>query len=387
MRWTSLLLRGLGGLVAVVGLVESLLTLASSQELSAVQFFHRRVTVHADVQAVLLDVFAWMTIAVIGFLMLVLARPAVLWLARIGSRLEGRRASRWLGRVLLLGAAVHLLTLTFAVPWPHRFSATALLVGTVVWLVGRRGDTSDRARRILMRILPETQGRGVWGTAARRRLIERLVSEGEAGRLMDGATHLVISACDLASGKICHFINWPNPSEAFRARIAAAMGEVVPVTELQDVLRAALASSAIPLVFEPVRLHGRDYVDPGAFSNQPIHVAIADDAEAVLVVLLSPSAGPGPMPHEQHLVELGGRLLELASWREIQGELRALPPEWTREPNRTTGEPAHVCVVEPDRPLPGAVLGFDPAQASLLMQHGESDAWRALERAGWLDPE
>jgi hypothetical protein len=42
-------------------------------------------------------------------------------------------------------------------------------------------------------------------------------------------------------------------------------------------------------------------------------------------------------------------------------------------------------VVEPDRTLPGGVLGFDPAQAALLMKRGEADAWRALEHAGWIE--
>jgi hypothetical protein len=50
------------------------------------------------------------------------------------------------------------------------------------------------------------------------------------------------------------------------------------------------------------------------------------------------------------------------------------------------GTPARVCVVEPDRALPGTVLGFDPEQAAGLITLGERDAWQALERAGWLAP-
>ena len=47
LRWTSLLLRALGGLVAAIGASEAVLTLASSQELSAVRLFQRRVSVTA----------------------------------------------------------------------------------------------------------------------------------------------------------------------------------------------------------------------------------------------------------------------------------------------------------------------------------------------------
>ena len=78
---------------------------------------------------------------------------------------------------------------------------------------------------------------------------------------------------------------------------------------------------------------------------------------------------------------LAGRLLEFANWRDLQAELRSLPPGWDRD-----ADPARVCVVEPDRALPGTVLGFDPAQAGNLIALGERDAWQALERAGWLEP-
>jgi hypothetical protein len=49
-------------------------------------------------------------------------------------------------------------------------------------------------------------------------------------------------------------------------------------------------------------------------------------------------------------------------------------------------EPAPVCVVEPDRTLPGGMYGYARATAEELMRRGEEDAWRALERAGWLAP-
>ena len=386
LRWTSLLLRLLGGLVAAVGVTEAALTLASSQELSALRLFHRRVTVHADVQAILLDVLAWVLVAAGGAALVFFARPTDEWVAALSSKIESARAYRWLGRVLLVGIAIHVLTLFFGVPWPHRFSATALLVGGALWLFGRHGRSNEAAREWLMRMFPETRGRGLWGTEPRRRLIERLVGEGDPERLLGGETHLIVSACDLASGRIVHFVNWPEPNQRFRSRIARVLGEVMPLARAADVMRAALASSALPILYEPVRIHGREFVDAGPFSNQPIHVAIADDAEAVLVVLLSPSAGPSPGAHEPNLLELGGRLLELASWRELQGELLALPAEWTRQPHPATGDPARICVVEPATILPGGVLGFAPDHASTLMHRGETDAWRALEQAGWLKP-
>ncbi|MEO5616564.1 MAG: patatin-like phospholipase family protein [Candidatus Eisenbacteria bacterium] len=386
MHWSLLLLRALGALVAVLGVAEALLSLMSSQELNAVRLFRRSVSAQSDVQTVLLDVMAWLVIATMGFLLLVLSGPADRGLARLSGQMQNGRINRLLGRGLLVAAALHLLTLGFAVPWPHRFSATLILVGAAVWMLTRPGRPGVRARRTLMRLLPETRGRGIWPSAPRRKVIDRLVEDGDARLLLDPDTHLMISACDLQSGRIVHFINWRDPSESFRARLGDVLGEAMPMLQPPDLLRAALASSAIPLLYEPVRIFGRDYVDAGPFSNQPIHVAIADDADAVLVVLLSRSGGMSAWGNDPHLMELGGRLIELASWRELQSELRALPREWTRTADAATGEPARVCVVEPETPLPGSVLTFDPTLASELMDRGEADAWLALERAGWCPP-
>jgi hypothetical protein len=46
-----------------------------------------------------------------------------------------------------------------------------------------------------------------------------------------------------------------------------------------------------------------------------------------------------------------------------------------------------MCVVEPDKVLPGGLYGFSPANAAELCRRGRLDAWRALHDAGWLEPD
>jgi predicted acylesterase/phospholipase RssA len=266
-------------------------------------------------------------------------------------------------------------------PWPHRFSASVLLVTTLVWLANRPGQSNRWARLLTQAFLPETRGRGLWSAAGRRRVVERMVAAGEVRRLVDPGTRLVLSALAVDTGRIAHFVSGPPPDDAFVRRLEAELGEVIHVRDPAEVLEAALASSAIPGIFEPVRVRGRDFVDPGGFANQPLHVAIAAEADAVLVVLLSPSGRPSPSAPPRSLFGLAGRLLEVANWRDMQAELRNLPPGWSRDER-----PSRICVVEPDSALPGGVLGFDPAHAAELIGRGEEDAWRALERAGWLEP-
>jgi len=178
---------------------------------------------------------------------------------------------------------------------------------------------------------------------------------------------------------MCHFVSGFEPPPEFRASIEGALGEVIVVREPAEVVQAAVASSAMPGIFEPVRIGKRDFVDPGGFSNQPIHAAIAEGADAAIIVLLAPSGGPPATRPARNLFELGGRLLEIANWRDLQVELRSLPPGWSHG-----ASPARVCVVEPAAPLPGGVMDFTPGRAVELIRRGEEDAWAALERAGWL---
>ncbi len=380
-RWITLLLRTLGGLVAVVGMFELISTLAGSRELSGSYWLWRRASARIDLASTLLDLWMWAFFLAAGLLAALFSRRIEAWLARRHPAADPVRAWRRAGAVLLGLWGLYLVVWALGVPWPHRFSASVLLVGVVVWLVSRPGRTDRGARLLLHAFLPETRGRGLWGATARERVMRRMVNAGDARRLVAPDVRLVVSALAVDTGRITHFVSGPPPGRDFIARLEAELGEVVYLREPGEVLAAAVASSAIPGIFEPVRVRGRDFVDAGGFTNQPLHVAIAAEADAVLVVLLSPSGRPSVAPYPASLFALAGRLLEVANWRDMQTELRQLPEGWSRD-----ARPARICVVEPDDALPGGVLGFDPAQAPALMDRGEQDAWEALERAGWLAP-
>jgi predicted acylesterase/phospholipase RssA len=149
----------------------------------------------------------------------------------------------------------------------------------------------------------------------------------------------------------------------------------------REVISATNASSAMPILFRPVRIGGREFLDAGMFSSRAIHAAIADGADAILVVLLSPETFPRAARGGRHLFEVGAWLLALGNWRDLRSELLMLPAPWTRD-----GEPAPLCVVEPADPLPGGMLRLNPRDAVHLMRRGEEDAWSALERARWVVP-
>ena len=378
-RWVTLVVRVLGVLIILFALLEMFLTLAGSPELGFPNLFGRRDAGRTFATSVGLDAAAWALVASFGMAVIGLSRRVETWIAHATPLSDPARWRLRPGYLLLVFATVHMVTLVLALPWPHRFSATALAFGFVAWLANRPGFGGGRMRTLLLRLLPEVGGRGLWGSAARRRVLEGLVAEGDAARLTTGPTRLVIGALAVDTGRMCHFVSGFEPAPEYRTHIEASLGEVIVVRDSAEVVHAAIASSAMPGIFEPVPIGNRDFVDPGGFSNQPIHAAIVEGADAAIIVLLAPSSGPPPGRPARNLLELGGRLLEIANWRDLQFELRSLHAEWSR-----ASSPARVCVVEPREPLPGGVMDFSPGRAAELIRRGEEDAWAALERSGWL---
>ena len=381
MRWGTLALRAIGGLITTLGLLLALLTLLGSPEITLSRRVWGVAAERHQTISVVLDALAWSLVAALGWLAARLSRPAEAWLAAFEGVLDPVQVSRGLGLAVIVGALIHLVTWGAGVPWPHRFSATVLAVTALAWLVTRPGAGGERLRSRIARWVPEARGRGLWGDAARKQLVQGLVRSGDSSLLTEGRTLLVMTALALDSGRIAHFYAGPEPGPGFKEQVERGLGESIRLTSPAGVIAAAVASSAIPLAFEPVRIRGRDFVDAGQFSNQPLAAVYAARADAAIVVLLAPIAEPPPAQADEHLLALGARLLEIAHWRSLQQELRGLPPEWTTSANQG---PARVVVVAPAAPLPGTLIGFDPARASELMTFGERDAWGALRAAGWM---
>jgi predicted acylesterase/phospholipase RssA len=382
-RWNTLAIRIGGALLTLYALIQALLTLIGSPGLTWPQRFwfggERGV-----LASILLDALAWFALASVGIVMVRASRSVESWLASLQSPGDPGRARLWFEAALLLVAVAHLLMWGLALPWPHRFSATLLAVGLLWWLLTHPRRPREPAGRWLGRLLPETRGRGLWGDSGRRRLLRRLVAKGDPSRLVNSDTLLIMSALALDNGRITHFASGPNPGRRFETDAGGTLSEVVWMKEPAEVMVAAIASSAIPLAFEPVRVGKREFVDAGQFSNQPLDAAVAAGADAILVVLTAPSTGSITASQDSNLIELGARLLEVATWRQLNIQLEAPSALSLREGRR--GIPA-LLVVEPQTPLPGGLLGFDTSYTDEILKRGEADARRVLEEARWLDPD
>jgi predicted acylesterase/phospholipase RssA len=380
-RWSTLVARALGSFFVILATLQSLLTLADVPSLGLFSGLQRAgQTISLGWHDAATDLLAWLVVAGGGLLLLRYSDRIDQLLVRFTPSGDPERVSRLFGRGLIAFGVLWLITLPAPFPWPHRVHLVALVFGALIWFGGRVLRRGGALKRFVMRTLPETSGRGLWRTAGRRRLIEGLLPRDADSRILDGKTRLIFTACEIESGRMHYFMTGSPAGPEFAARLAGVLGDAVPIRSRAEAIEAALASSAIPLVFEPVRIGTGEYVDGGVFSNQPLHAVLADGADAVMLVLVSPSGSPPRLGGDPHLMDFAGRLPQLANWRDLQSELNSLPPGWSR-----VGDPARLCVVEPEDVLPGTLLTFDPDISRALIERGERDAWQALESAHWLE--
>jgi NTE family protein len=120
----------------------------------------------------------------------------------------------------------------------------------------------------------------------------------------------------------------------YRSGRRVAFGGVdAPVAELPD---AVAASCAIPSIYQPVRIDGREYVDGGICSASNLDLVRGTDVD--LVVCVNPLSTRGVVPHDG---SLGGRLTAL--WRAEHGRRLG------HEARKLRHEGKHAILLQPGR--------------------------------------
>lgn len=65
--------------------------------------------------------------------------------------------------------------------------------------------------------------------------------------------------------------------------------KVFHINKLKDPHRAVLASSSVPIVFGPTKIHNNYYVDGGLLNNLPINLLLKEKCNVIIVISLSPT--------------------------------------------------------------------------------------------------
>jgi NTE family protein len=199
---------------------------------------------------------------------------------------------------------------------------------------------------------------------ARKLLVEHA---GGAGLRITAGTAVVVSAVDRVTGSLVRFTNQlpTRNSSEFRQ------------TDLR--VDHLLASAAAPLLFPPVRINGRSYIDAGLVANTPLAPALAYEPDVVVVVA---SSNNGSMPDSGSLDDTLALLFaNVARFALLQDFRHAntINTLAANAPAATEKREVRLILVEPAEEFSlSGFLRFDPRLARVLTEHGRDRAHEAM---------
>lgn len=281
----------------------------------------------------------------------------------------------------------HQMLLAYARARP---GTTALAVAVIVVALALGYFARARVNLVLHKLLRLPLRPGLFQNFERGRLLRRGVPEGS---LEASPIRVIFTATDLKTGAACFFSN-------ARADQLLADSGVDPhfvaqeVVNPPDLLRAIVASSALPIAFEPIPLGGRLYTDGSIVANQPIRPAVRLGADVLFLVLTE--SGRKDRAEARTFVDVGLRALEILLLQNLLTDLKLLDTVNAMceqaaarrglQPEEVEVElgPRHYRYVKPftirpRAPLIGTVLDFGRRTIAPALLQGYSDAADQIE--------
>ena len=231
---------------------------------------------------------------------------------------------------------------------------------------------------------------GLFTNYERGRLLrERVTSE----QLRASPIRLVFTATDLETGKARYFSNTP-PERLAADPGADARFVAEEVATVEDLLRAVVASSAMPIVYEPVPLEGRLYTDGGIVTNQPVRPAIRLGADVLFLVMVN--APVNQRATARTFIDVGLRSLSILMRQSLMTDLKILndvnalceraatefrlhPEEIEIDFGTRRYRYIRAFIIHPARPLGGSELDFGGGTTGPAILHGYNDARAQIE--------
>jgi len=164
--------------------------------------------------------------------------------------------------------------------------AAAVLVLVVALLVSRRYWRMPLSG-FMHKLLRLPLRPGLFPNYERARFVRERLSE---EKLRASPIHVIFSATNLQTGDAVFFSNTPKEKLAAER---GADGEFISsmLMETTDLVGAVVASSALPLAFEPMLLGGKLYADGALCANQPLRPAVRLGADVVFLVMMDALQG------------------------------------------------------------------------------------------------
>jgi predicted acylesterase/phospholipase RssA len=214
-------------------------------------------------------------------------------------------------------------------------------------------------------------------------------------RLRNSAIRVIMTATDIQRGTARFFSNTPvevllNDSgvqEEFVRR---------EVEQPQDLVLAAVASSAYTFAYEAVSMDGRLWTDGGIMTNQPVLPALRLGADVLFLVLIAPLEGEDQTGKINTFLDVGLHAVDILVSKNFKADIGLLsninrlcslyahdmgvkPEQLELEIGKQRYRFVKFFNIAPDEPLPAGALDFDSEIISPIIVQGYRDAGRVID--------
>src|SRR5882757_9359477 len=164
----------------------------------------------------------------------------------------------------------------------------------------------------------------------------------------------------------------------------------------QDLVLAAVASSAYTFAYEAVTMDGRLWTDGGIMTNQPVLPALRLGADVLFLVLIAPLEGPDQTEAIKTFLDVGVHAVDILISKNFKSDIAMLtninrlctiyaaemgvkPEQLELEIGKQHYRFVKFFNIAPEKPLPAAALDFDSQIISPIIVQGYRDARSVIE--------
>jgi predicted acylesterase/phospholipase RssA len=265
-----------------------------------------------------------------------------------------------------------------------------LLVGGLLLLAALRTLLRAPLSGLFHRLLRLPARPGLFANFERGRMLRQRITHEQ---LRDSPIRILFTATDLERGTARFFTNTPAEILAHDPGVDARFVREETETA-DDLVRSVIASSALPLVYEPIPLEGRLYTDGGIVANQPIRPAVRLGADVLFLVLVDPPQGR--RADVRTFLDVGLRALDLLMTQNLLTDLKILntmnaacaraaaerglaPEEIEIDLGTRRYRYIQAFTIRPNRALIGTALDFGGSTTGPAILQGYRDAAACLE--------
>jgi predicted patatin/cPLA2 family phospholipase len=204
---------------------------------------------------------------------------------------------------------------------------------------------------------------------------------------------VVMTAAELYTGREKYFVN-KKLEELEKDPGADAEFIRSHFEHTHDLITAVVASSAFPIAYEPVKMHGGLWSDGGLVAKQPISSAIRLGADVVFLITVDPEKEI--VPKIKTFFDVGMRAFDILMSRNVLAELRLLqnvnqicesyaekngmrPEQLVLEVGNHTYRYLKAFTIRPAAPLEATLLDFDGRIVRPAIEQGYKDGANAVK--------